>query len=102
MRLKQGVRVVGIRAEMVLALTIADSVYTAHGHAMTITSVVDSKHSATSLHYAGSAADLRIRDLPEGVAPAIVTDLEDALGDDFDVILEGDHIHMEFQPRRLT
>tara|TARA_R110002049_G_scaffold281333_1_gene460877 strand:+ start:38543 stop:38806 length:264 start_codon:yes stop_codon:yes gene_type:complete len=87
---------------MVLALMVADSVYKSHGYDATLTSGVEGKHSETSLHYAGGAGDLRINDLPQGVAPVIAADLGEALGEDFDVVLEETHIHIEFQPRQLT
>jgi hypothetical protein len=30
----------------------------------------------------------------------LLRDLRDALADDFDVVEEGNHIHIEFQPKR--
>lgn len=102
MRLKEGVRAAGIRAEVALAAAIANHVYKAHGYDLVITSLLDGKHSATSLHYAGAAMDLRTRHLKPGDADAIVSDLSDALGQDFDVVLESDHIHVEFQPGPLS
>lgn len=88
-----------IGAPLLLALTIADSIYQEHGHKMVITSLRDGAHSHTSLHYSGAAADLRIRGLesPQRVADEIRT----ALNRHYDVILESDHIHVEWQPRRL-
>lgn len=99
MRIKsgpQGARVYGIRPEIVLALNIASAVFERRGVQMVITSVADGQHSRGSLHYAGCATDLR---RPEANAEAIVADLKDRLGDDYDVVLEADHIHVEFQPK---
>ncbi|MBI4379503.1 MAG: hypothetical protein HY578_10450, partial [Nitrospinae bacterium] len=53
-------------------------------------------HGANSLHYSGNAIDLRIRDLSPSQIPQIVNGLRNALGSDYDVILEGDHIHIEY------
>ena len=99
--LKEGVRTVGIRPEISLAATVAYTVYKDMGYDCVITSLVDGTHSPTSLHYAGSAMDLRTRHLPQGVDAQIKTVLEDALGEDYDIILESTHIHVEFQPRKL-
>ncbi len=57
------------------------------------------KHSATSLHYAGAAVDLRTKDMGGAEAKRAHKMLQEALPEDFDVILEGNHIHMEWQPR---
>ena len=100
MRLKEGVSVTGVRPELLLALQIADGVYAAFGHELVVTSLNDGKHSRTSLHYAGAAADLRTRDLQPGIVPKLVDSMRAALGVDFDVVLERDHIHLEWQPRR--
>ena len=99
MQLKPGVNIIGIRPEMQLGVMAAWSVYLAHGRKLVITSALDSEHSATSLHYTGCAVDLRIRDIDPTTLRLIVRDIKTALPDDFDVILEHNHIHIEFQPR---
>ena len=96
MSLKPGVRVLGIRPEMVLALRIVEAVYQAHGAPFVITSVMEGTHKRASLHYLGCAADLR---LPPQDAASIVAEAKAALGEDYDVILEGDHIHLEYDPK---
>jgi len=62
------------------------------------------RHGVTSLHYSGCAVDIRIRDPYKGVdlfdAKEAVDLLNKHLSIDFDVILESDHIHMEYQPKR--
>ena len=99
MKIKSGVRVLGIRPEMILALMVAEPLFTKGGVELVITSVVDGSHSMGSLHYAGAAVDLRIRHLPLGGAERIYGDLISALGSDYDVVLEKSHIHLEFQPK---
>jgi len=100
MKLKNGVSARGIRPELVMALGIADGVYRDNGASMTVTSLVDSTHSRTSLHYSGCAADFRTNDISNAQAKKIVHELRGALGtSDFDVILESDHIHLEYQPK---
>lgn len=96
MRLKPGVRVLGLRPELLLALQIVEEVYEEFRQTFTITSIVEGTHSRASLHYTGCAADIR---LPVASAPAVVAAAKERLGDDFDLILESDHLHLEFQPK---
>lgn len=99
MKFKEGINTSGVRPELVLALIVADGVYRDVGKGLVVTSVSDGVHSRASLHYSGQAADLRIRNLtnPEHV----VERLKEALGfnPDYDVVLESDHIHLEWQPK---
>jgi hypothetical protein len=97
MLLKPGVRVYGIRPEMVLALVAADRVWQRHGSELVVTSAMDGTHSRGSLHYAGCAADLRTWHLDDIEAAA--QELREALGEDFDVVVEASHVHLEFQPK---
>lgn len=85
---------------LLLALLVADQVYQEKGTRMVVTSLRDGRHSNTSLHYSGAAADLRIRGLPEGQPQWIVDEIRTRLNRHYDVILEADHIHLEWQPRR--
>ncbi len=63
-----------------------------------ITSGRDGTHGPRSLHYFGRALDLRIRHLSDGLAKTIRDEIKNALGIDFDVVLESDHIHVEYDP----
>jgi hypothetical protein len=67
---------------------------------MTITSAKDGKHMVGSLHYTGNAIDIRTRDMIflSKVKRQITFDL----GIDFDVVLENDHIHIEYDPQIIT
>lgn len=96
--IKPGVRVRGLSNEILLAIVIAQSVYSETEASMTITSLSDGKHSVNSLHHTGDAVDLR---MPMPVTrEQIVSQLKKALGADYDVILEVDHIHIEYDPKR--
>ena len=98
--LKPGVRVFGLRPELLLAIQVAHSVFLDNAErGMRITSIIDGKHSVGSLHYAGLAVDIGIT----GINPdfgTIKAGIADALGADYDVILETDHLHIEFQPKQ--
>jgi len=99
MRLKKDVRILGLRPELALALFICEQVYRDVDTELVITSVIDGKHALGSLHYTGSAVDLRIRNLPDGEAERVRDHIAERLGNDFDAVLERDHIHLEFQPK---
>mgnify|MGYP001945775587 CR=1 FL=1 len=100
MRLKNNVKLHGIRPEMLIALLVADQVYKSYGQDLVITSANDGRHSYTSLHYAGAAVDLRIRYFSKEVQLIVHKEIQEKLNtSDFDVVLESDHIHIEFQPK---
>ena len=89
-----------MRAEIILALTIAADVYRkTAGVELVVTEITGGTHGTASLHYVGCAADLRTRDIPEDLLPDVVLELSENLGENYDVILETDHIHIEFQPK---
>ncbi len=85
-RLERGIR---------RALNIIDKVYKRHGEEAVITSTYESNHSVGSLHYADDAIDIRKhRTKPKTVADEIRKEV----GNDYDVVLEKTHIHVEFDP----
>lgn len=61
-----------------------------------ITSARDGEHSANSLHYEGKAIDLRTRDLDDDTQADYRLRLAASLLPSFDVVLESDHIHVEW------
>lgn len=108
MKLKPGVRILGVKPELALALVVIESVcYRLFGNAWdpTLTACVDGTHHPSSCHYKGLAFDMRSHDLPAQYHLEILRQaLQDALGPDFDVILEdagteNEHIHLEFDPK---
>jgi len=115
MKFKQGVSIRGLREEMHFALRQIDvaATYMPIAYEATCTSAVDGKHSYTSLHYDGRALDIRTRDLK----PVVIRDerwdandlkncfvehIKIRLSTDYDVVLEDDHIHIEWQPKRTA
>lgn len=64
-----------------------------------ITSVMDGSHMRGSRHYTGLAIDLRTNNLSEVQASSWVERLKKNLGPNYDVILERDHIHAEYDPK---
>jgi len=99
LKLKRGVSLRGLQPPMVIALLTAHGIWSRRGHSeLTVTSATDGQHMAGSLHYVGLGIDLRYPSPSSG--PRLVSDLYDALGEEFDVIDAGTHIHVEFQPDR--
>ena len=105
-RIKQGVRLSGLRPEILLAATVAESVWAAHGAAeLVITSGIDGKHKSGSKHALGLALDFRTHNIgvPEARRAAVL-ELKDRLGAEYDVLLENDntsneHAHVEHDPK---
>ncbi len=97
MRIKEGVRVYGIEGPLVLALVIADQLYWERAEELVVTSLMDGNHMRGSLHYVGLAGDLR---LPGSGIQELRDELAIRLGPDYDVVVESEHIHVEFQPKR--
>jgi len=103
MRLKSGVNPIGIRPEMLLAIMVADAAYTRFGFECVVTSINDSDHAKTSRHYQGMAADFRISHLPTGppgYAVGISDEIQLDLGLNYFVLLESNHIHVSYKPRK--
>ena len=89
-----------LQPQTLFGIMVAQSVYDLYQTPLVITSANDSKHSTTSLHYSGNAVDIRTFNLPVGVDPEdVASRIKQALGRHFDVLFEGDHIHIEWQPR---
>ena len=89
-----------LKPQLLLALIIVDQIMKENGQQAVITSLNDAKHSKTSIHYNGGAVDLRSRFFN---APELILGLcKEALGHnpDLDIIYEGNHFHLEYQPKR--
>lgn len=99
MKIKPGVRILGLRPEMLLAVIAAEGLYRELGVEAVITSGIDGTHSKGSKHYAACALDFRTNSLPAGSWQEVRNKLAESLGEDFDVVLEEDHIHVEFDPK---
>lgn len=100
MILKRNVKTLGIKPELLLALLVADGVYKTFDVELVVTSIVDGKHSRTSRHYLGIAADLRTRYFTKQQIKLVAMELRRRLGKDYLVLVEKTHIHLSWKPQR--
>lgn len=107
MDVRAGVSISGLQWQVVRALIIAEAVYHAHGagdvHITSGTEPGVAGRRPDSLHARGQAVDIALppRRSPD-VLRKIAAEIRDRCGDVvYDVVLENDHIHIEYDPRDL-
>ncbi len=99
--IKPGVQINGVQPEIVLAILVAKDIWERNGYEYTCTSLLDGQHSPGSLHYAGLAFDSRTWEDDQGTQMGyakkqeLADQLKNALGSDWDVVVEATHIHTE-------
>ena len=102
LRIKSGpgaARVWGLQPAMILAAMVCDAVMGKRGKDAVITCGIDGKHMAGSKHYVGLAFDMRTAELAASERELVKQEIKSALGGDYDVVLEGDHLHLECDPK---
>lgn len=102
--LKGGVKINGAHFEPTVALILSVAQATAPeltDNTVWVTSANDGKHMSGSKHYENRAFDLRTRNVTGG--PPMVAGWRDRmarmLGASYDVVNEGDHLHVEYDPK---
>ena len=107
MRWKTGVVPFMLHDEIHLRLPVIDGVWMeVTGHQALCTSARDGRHRQFSGHYKGKALDLRVREtvFTDATWPKLHPDeitritllLKERLGDEWLVLFEGDHFHVEY------
>lgn len=96
--LKRDVRLALLQPVMVFAVIVVDDAYAARGLECVVTSGSEGRHMPKSLHYSGNALDFRILNVPPGMRDSLFSDIRSRLGVQFDVVVEKDHLHVEFDP----
>ena len=105
MKLKPGVKLTDLQPQIVLAMMVTEEVFAEFGVPLVVTSCNDGKHSPTSWHYKGRAFDARTKyEAVDGKEQALRDAVKEALGADFDVVMEAvgtdnEHLHLEWDPR---
>jgi len=96
MLIKAGVDISRLRPTIRKKLNeIARRVWSIEKEELIITSTYEGSHSEGSLHYADLAVDIR----RHKHGTLVRQELRDKLGMDYDIVLEADHIHIEYDPK---
>lgn len=102
--LKKGALILNLKPELLLGIMIIKSVFEKYNVDLVLTEVTGAKHSFNSLHYKGLAADIRSKTIKREIKHTILFACLDALGENFDMILENEnedneHFHLEFDTK---
>ena len=110
-KIKNGVSVAGLAPEMLIADAVVAGVYHELGaRELVITSIRDGWHRRGSRHHIGLAVDyrrwsLQVETTDSDGAPHVIDHAPEAarriahrLRGEFDVVLEDNHLHVEFDP----
>ena len=106
LQIAPGVRMVGIKPEILLALLVTEDVFEAVGQPCKIISIVDGKHDGSlpfmsSSHYSGTAFDVAVT--PDS-ANVMVAAVKANVGDQYSVTVNRDksHLHVSYIPTQPT
>lgn len=87
----------GVSWRMWHAAMIAEAMLKRENAELVITSLTDGKHKENSLHHCGDAMDIRTWQMKDKAAFASA--LREKLGAEYDVVIESDHLHIEYDPK---
>jgi len=96
MLIKAGVDISRLNREIRRALSKVDKLLKGFDQEIIITSTYEANHGAGSLHYSNDAFDVRYPDPP---VEEVISLISVNLGMDYDVVKEGNHIHVEWDPQ---
>lgn len=105
-KIKRGVRLHGVIPQTMLIISVANDTWVnlGFGHLFCVTAGIEGKHKRKSEHAGGRAIDLRTWSDRTGIQMSdhtkanIVQQLQDALGEEYFVQAEGNHIHAHYRP----
>lgn len=102
MKFKEGVKIFGVRPEIVWASIVVLQVYADLGNVenCVITSCIDGTHKRGSDHYAGLALDVRVWGFSDEQRAKARDMIDERLTDEFEVFDEKDHLHIGFDPQQ--
>ncbi len=102
-KLKNEVSLLGMTPQMCIASIIVAGVFDKHGLDAYITSGTEGVHDRASKHFQGNGEDFSFTEanrISVIMAENITNDCRIALGRDFDVVNEGNHLHIEWDPKQ--
>ena len=94
--------IAGLTKTMLFATIAICSQFNSLDKECVITSGTDGVHQHGSKHYTGEALDFRTRNMRRIEKAVLVNNLNEALGPDFDVVLERTHLHVEYHPKEYS
>lgn len=97
---KPTVSVKGIDGRLLAVIFEVNRILEKYQRELYITSICDGKHMTGSLHYKGLAFDFRYPTKDETTLRYIITELRASFDIFCDIVLESDHIHIEFDPHQ--
>jgi len=95
MLIKAGVDISRLHREIRRSMSPVSKILAAYGTEFIITSTYEGNHGEGSLHYGDDAYDCKG---PTKQRDECVNDIKLELGDNYDVVDERDHIHIEWDP----
>ncbi len=100
------VSIIGLKPEMVIALIILRGLYDLYSLPLVVTSAAegfsgDGVHMPTSYHYEGYAVDIRKRQVPNELREEFIDKMRRYLKDDFVVVDEPTHYHVQIRGDKL-
>jgi len=96
MLIKAGVDISRLERNTRRALRKVANIFRRYNQEMIITSTYEGNHGEGSLHYANQAFDVRF---PDDDRENIEAAIFEELSNNFDVLMEFDHIHIEYDPK---
>jgi len=102
--IKKGVRLHGVCPQMFWAASVVKELWVEYDYPFAITSGIEGKHGEKSDHWQGYALDFRTWadstgvQLPTFVKKSLLIELERLLGDEFYILMEGNHLHVSYRP----
>lgn len=99
---KASVRHNGLQPEITNILPEIERIWRKYGQEVVVTSAMDGTHMHNSKHYEGLAIDLRTRYFDKIDRLNAFYELKNALGSDYDVVMEISHLHVEYDPKEYV
>jgi len=99
---KNGVLDTNLKSIMFRAIFICAKVYNGKNFDLVITSTDEGNHMEGSLHYQGLAIDIRTRRIPLVIIQNLYNEIKlslEKISEYFQVTLETNHIHIEYDRR---
>jgi len=107
MKIKKNVKLAGVVPQMLFVIPVVDEASlnclgeepAKNDWGCVITCGTEGKHMQGSAHHTGRALDFRTRHLDPNLLDLFREEVAAALSDEYDVVLEEDHLHVEWDPK---